>query len=216
MAILTTQELKASREAIQGGVSDEPEPDIEAAIASAQRSLNLLLGYKVEVDDTSLTVRAPIRGERLTSPQWIRSVSAVTQDGTSTSVDNLHIDGFTLTDFSQFYGTVVLTGTFGFATGTDEYEAAKEWVLKAAVDELRQTQADGGDIPEYVEGVTAEGVSLRFGPERRPDLADLLKKLPQHPSKSSGSLYTISLTGGSPELPHIERVFKGLETVDDL
>lgn len=217
MAILSVEEFQESREAQQAGVANEAEEHITEAIANAEANLNLLLGYKVADEATSVTFNTSARLTTSMVPRKrVRSVSAITADGTSIGITDLTFDDFTLSNVYPFEGAVVVTGTFGFATTDDEYKIAKTWVLKAAVDELKQTKTSGAAIPYNAESITAEGVSLRFGPTRRPDMADLLKLLPKHPNaRGSEGLFTISV-GGAVELDPVVKAFAGLETTDDL
>lgn len=201
MAILTVEDFQASREAINAGVAEESEAEIEEAIDNAEANLNLLLGYKVSTDDTEVTARVATYSYGFVLPQYITSLIAVTEDGNDVDISEAVAEGFRFSNPYALRGTVVIEGTFGFEEGTDYHRIARQWVLKAAVDELLQTSSaeEGGTFPPNVEGINAEGVSIRFGPERRPDLADLLTKLPKHPGKSNG-LYTISTTRGELEV----------------
>ena len=219
MAILTAAELKASREAEQAEVDGVSDADATEAIANAEANLNLLLGYKVVDSATTATFNTSTRGTSIAIPnKRIRSVSAITADGGDVGITDLTFDNFTLSNVYPFYGSVVVTGTFGFATTDDEYKIAKNWVLKAAVDELQQTLPDRGNVPQRdAEGVDSVPLSTRFSPQRRPDLADLLQLLPKHPNaRGSEGLFTISTAGSLSMISDVDRAFMGLETVDDI
>lgn len=218
MAILTATELKESREALQAEVEDVQEADATEAIEIAETSLNLILGYKVADSATTVAFNTSSQDTYITVPdKRLRSVSAITSDGGSLGITDLTFDHFTLSNVYPFYGSIVVTGAFGFATTDDEYKIAKNWVLKAAVDELQQTLPDRGNVPQRdAEGVDALPLSPRFSPQRRSDLADLLKLLPVHPTKVESGLFTISTAGSLRMISDVDRVFMGLETVDDL
>jgi hypothetical protein len=226
MAILSTSELKTSREAIDAGVSTAPDADVESAILVAEARLNKALGYKVATDTTELTILSSA-GYLLTLPERARSVSVVTdafpgrEAGTVETVTySIRNKGFQLhRSYPWFAGnSVVVTGEFGFEETDDEYILARQFVLSLAVRMLAGTSADGMPTPAgaFLRGYSTEGASFDFftptsDSSGYQDLDLLLDQIGRHPvGKKKDGIYTITLARETRDLGP-EAVWLGLE-----
>lgn len=171
MALLTAAELKASREAVEAGVSTVLDADATQAISDAQALVESVLGYRIEVSDASITLRS--LGHRFLFPtERVRTISSVTDEGSSVSSDDYVIenDGWNLRMLGSGYwsldGDVVVTGTFGFTTSDNEWKLAKRAVLLLAVRQL-QSNAATDNLPNapagaYLSSYASENASFTF------------------------------------------------------
>ena len=210
MAILSAAELKASREAIEAGVSTVSDPAAESAIAFAEAVMNRALGYKVANSATTLTLGSS-EGNRLVLSERVRTISNITDaypGGTPATVSDtyeIRSDGFAVWRQVGWRddNTVVITGTFGFATTDDEYILAKQFVLIYAVRYLQKTSTTNSmptPAGAVLTGFSSEQATFQFftptgDTTGYQDLDILLDQIGRHPNKRSG-LYTISLSRG--------------------
>lgn len=170
MALLTATELKASREAAEAGVSTVSDADATLAISEAEAILysDEVLGYRVQVTETSFTIRGA-GGSVLRLPQIARTVTAVTQDGVETSSDVYWLtgNGWALRSYGTWAGeAIVVTGTFGIATSDNRYILAKKAVRLLASRLLQETKTGSG-LPSgtagsYLTGYSSENASFTF------------------------------------------------------
>ena len=227
MAILSASELKQSREAEEAGVDSVSDTVATSAISVAESTLNRLLGYKVANADTTLTLVSG-EGDSLSLPQRVRTISGITDayPGSSaasvTDTYEIRSQGFNLWRFSGWRqdNTVVITGTFGYATTDDQYVLAKQFVLLLAVRNLSGSDPNGnlpfgGPAGGYLTGYDAEGASFSFFTPNQdgsstgyPDLDRMLDQIGRHPGKGKG-LYTISLSGGMDSRPTFDEIIAG-------
>ncbi len=206
--LVTATQLRESREAADAGVEGVADGPAEAAIRRAEARLNLGLGYKVSDGDltTSFVSKA---GPTITVPgKRVLTLTSVTDayPGSAASpVDDHELRrSFYLFRRSGWRSdnTVTLVGTFGLDPDSDEYELAREFVLKLAVRDLATTKVGGG-IPEvpgaFIRAISSEGTTVDFftptgATSGYGDLDALLDLIGRHPgiSKTEGGLYTIS------------------------
>jgi hypothetical protein len=229
MAILTAAELKASREAIEAGVDDVSDPAAVSAIALAEATMNKALGYKVANSATSLTLGSS-SADYLSLPERVRTISGITDStygGNAQTVSDYYEirgDGFSVWRRGRWLdnGTVVITGTFGFASTDDEYILAKQFVLLYAVRYLQRTSTDD-EFPTpsgaLLTGFASEQANFTFftptgDTTGYQDLDILLEQIGRHPNKKPG-LYTVSITRGERELT-FDDIIGGREGVEDL
>jgi hypothetical protein len=219
MAILTAAELRQSREAVEHGLNSVSDADANQAIARAEARLNLKLGYPVADDATTVTVRGA--GEDyLVLPRRARSITAVTQDGTTVATTSYYLSSpFVLRrgssgyrfDIESSYGywypesEIVVTGTFGFDPGyvpedEDDPEPARDpeerYLLAQEAVEILAVRlllnSDSSDnIPEGTTSITAEGVSFDIA---RADGTDLIAEIGVHPLKEPSSIGSVRLS----------------------
>lgn len=156
MALLTAAELKESREAREAGVDGVDATDATQAISDAQAYLERVLGFRIEVSDASLTLRGV--GHRYLFPaERVRTVSAVTDEGSSVASDDYVIEnnGWSLRMLGSGYwsldGDVVITGTFGFTSSEEEWKLAKRAALLLAVRQL-QGNSSTDNLPNAPSG----------------------------------------------------------------
>lgn len=224
MSILSATELKASPEAIEAGVDTVADSVAESAIEVAEATLNRLLGYKVANAATTLTLVSG-EGTSLSLPQRVRTISSITDaypGGAASSVTDtyeIRSSGFSLW---RYYGwhrdnTVVITGTFGYATTDDEYILAKRFVLLLAVRNLAGAQGSNLPTPAgaYLTSYSSEDANFQFFTPSDTatgyqDLDALLDQIGKHPRKGSG-LYTVSLGGGLHSSGDPELIFQGID-----
>lgn len=230
MAIISAEELLASREAIAAGVSDADPASAETAIAVAQAAMNRALGYKPENDATALTVLSGegssfILSERVRS---ITSVTEATQGGSPSTVsDHYEIrgDGFSLfrTGGWRENYSIVIYGAFGFAATDDRYILAKQFVTIAAVRYLEKTKSSN-PMPTpagaVLTGWASEKAQFSYftptpgeGSTGYQDLDTLLDQIGRHPNKKPG-LFTIGLTSGRRDIT-FDDIVAGRERVED-
>lgn len=226
MAILTAAELKASREAEEAGVATVSDSVATSAIGVAESTLNRLLGYKVANADVSVTLVSG-EGDVLSLPQRVQTISGITDaypGGSASAVTDtyeIRSSGFSLW---RYYGwrrdnTVVITGTFGYATTDDQYVLAKQFVLLLATRNLAGTESSDLPTPAgaYLTGYSSEGADFTFFTPNQsdsstgyPDLDKMLDQIGRHPRKSQG-LYTISVGGGLHRDADPELIFRGID-----
>lgn len=169
MALLTATELINSREALQAQLSNVSDAEATAAITDATAILHRALGYRVEVTDASVTVTG--RGHyRLFLPERVRTITAVTDDGDTVSVDDYVVedDGWTLRRRNGYWTLdepMVVTGAFGFTSADDEWNLAKKAVLLMSV---RQLQGNTTSAPfptpagSQLTGYSSENATFTF------------------------------------------------------
>lgn len=171
MALLTAAELKASREAVEAGVSTVADGDANQAISDAQAFLERTLGYRIEVADVSISLRGAGTA-RLFPTERVRTVATITDEGSSVASGDylLENDGWTLRMLEGGYwttdGAVVITGTFGFTSSDDEWKLAKRAVLLLAVRQL-QGNASTDNLPNapsgaYLSSYASENATFTF------------------------------------------------------
>ena len=201
--LLTSDDLIASREAVEAGVTEVSGADAESAIALAEAVMNKALGYKVANPATTLTLTGSSLADSLLLPERVRSISSITDSATTiTDTYEIRRKGFAIWRRAGWRdnNTIVVTGEFGFATTDDEYVLARHFVLLAAVRHLQKTSATkdkptpGGAL---LTGFSSESAQFTFftptgNSTGYQDLDILLDQIGRHPSKSHG-LYTIGL-----------------------
>lgn len=229
MAILSAAELKASREAVEAGVSTVSDAAADSAIALAEATMNKALGYRVANSATTLTLGAA-EGERLALNERVRTISGITEalsGGSAAAISDtyeIRSDGFALWRYSRWRNdsTIVITGTFGFASTEDEYIIAKQFVLLYAVRYLQRTSTTNA-MPTppgaHLTGFQSEQASFTFfTPDGSitgyQDLDIMLEQIGYHPNKKRG-LFTITLTSGMRDLTFAD-ILAGREGVEDL
>lgn len=163
MALLTAEELKASREAIKAGVQGVTDPEAEAAIAEAELIVYTLLGYSVESDALVVSGRTDGSGH-LYLPERIRTATAVEEGDPATEIVatdyRVIAGGWTLQRLSGWWprdAVVTVTGTFGYEEGDRVWEIAKTAVRKLAVYGLSATKV--GSAPAAPPGAMLTGFS---------------------------------------------------------
>lgn len=144
MALVELEELKASREAVEAGVDDADEAFITQAIEDAELALYAVLGYRIEFEDTEVTVRGS--GEdHLVLPQHALSVTEVVSDDVAVESTTYSLaSGWVLQGALWTGKSIVVTGTFGFDEVSDTYKRAKRVVLKLAVRYLQSGKVAPG------------------------------------------------------------------------
>lgn len=211
MAILTASELKTSAEARRARVDSISDAEAVSAIADAEALLNLSLGYKVANAATSISfVSTGVNPQIL--PERVRTITSVTDaypDASPSAVTDYSVrgEGFKLFRTSYTWradNTVVVNGTFGYATTDDKYRIAKRFVLLAAVRQLQHVIQGGLPAPAgaLLTGMSSENASFTFFTPNGEttgygDLDNMLDQIGRHPGRRSDGLYTISLQ--SPE-----------------
>lgn len=229
MAILSAAELKETREAIKAGVTSVSQADADRAIREAEALLNRSLGYKAFTDASEITVIAPL-GDRLLLPERTRAISAVTDTfpGRSPSVVSDHYEvrskGFVLLRPAGWVSnnTVTITGDFGFAADEDEFVLAQEFVIRAAVNELKKTEQKLGGISAppgaYITGYQSEGAAFTYyTPDESGtitgsrELDILVERIGRHPSKRSSALWTLNAGDISGRSLGPEAIFLGID-----
>ena len=229
MAILSASELLDTREAEEAGVASIAAADAERAIAVAEATLNKALGYKVANDATTLTLGAS-ESETLLLPQRVQTIASITDadvgGSPATVTDDYEIrqTGFSVWRRSGWRNnsTVVITGTFGYATTDDEYILAQQFVILAAVRYLQRTSTSNAmPTPSggFLTGFSSEGADFTFFTPTGDttgyhDLDVLIEQIGRHPNRKSG-LYTISTTRGTRDLT-FDDIVAGREGVEHL
>lgn len=227
MALLTVDELRENQEAAsKASLDDRSDEEIQLAIDEASATLSLILGYSVANAATSLTVRATEYTEALYLPQRVRSISSVTINGGTalgSTAYHLSTDGFTLFfDGGKFVNddTVVITGTFGFATSDDKYILAKKCLRLMTIRQLLASYSDD-DVPftsGYITGYSSGDTNMSFftpGDSWSGDVEidRLLKLIGVRPSKRKG-LYTLSTAATERDIT-FDDIIAGRERVED-
>lgn len=220
MALLTAADLKASREAIEAGVTTVSDADANAAISEATAELYALLGYKIEDTATSYSFRGTGKAT-FYLPQRARSVSAIIEDGTTATATEYHLanSGWLLKRESGVWGAeaVVVTGTFGFTSSDDEWILAKKAVRLLAVRYLQATSTTA-DLPSgapgaYLTGYSSQNATFQFftpepGLSGYADVDRLVEMIQQssgYPYSSKKVLISVPMTGSTGDnRPYVE------------
>lgn len=221
MALLTAVELKASREAIEAGVSDVSDLDATAAIAEATAELYALLGFKIEAAETTLTFRGTGHPS-FYLPQRARSVSAITEDAIAATATEYHLSdsGWVLKREVGSWSAeaIIVTGTFGFTSSDDEWVMAKKAVRILAVRYLASSSSTNnlptGAAGALLTGFSSENASFSFfTPSSEetgyPDvdrLVSLIREASGYPFQSKKTLQSIPLQGAYGDArPYVEQ-----------
>lgn len=169
MALLTADELLASREAREAGIDDTETEAAEEAIAEATSTFNLALGFKIDDPATTVTMRGSgLRTVNL--PNRARAITALTSDGDAVETTYFRVtgDGWVLTSEFSFArdSVLVATGTFGFDDEDDEFILAKKAVKLLAIRYLQTTSTDS-NLPTapagaYLTNMSSQDVSFSF------------------------------------------------------
>lgn len=218
MALLTAAELKSSREAIEAGVDSVTDTVATAAITEATAELYSLLGFKIEDATTSFTFRGTGH-TTLYLPQRSRTVSAITEDGTTATATEYHLSdsGWLLKRETGSWSAeaIVVTGTFGFTASDDEWIMAKKAVRILAVMYLASSSADLpiGARGAFLTGFSSESASYQmFTPDSdsgHPDVDRLVTRIREasaFPLASKKTLHSIPLQGAYGDVrPYVEQ-----------
>lgn len=173
MPLLTAAELKASREAIDAGVTGITDADANQAISEAEAFLYSVLGFRIEVPDTTLTVES--RGDEVIYlPERVRTITALTRAGTVVPASDYRLKARGWVLHSHRYGwaypadepDIVITGAFGFAADERERVLATKVVRILAVRWLKRTMKTdnipSGASGSYLTSYTTEGSAFTF------------------------------------------------------
>lgn len=213
MALVSAAELRASREAIQANVQNVSDDAAELAVLEAEAALysDAVLGYRIEVEDASITVQGSGTGY-LTLPERIRSITTLVENGTTITSTGYEVvsNGFRIERIGGYlianadypsperWGSrdidIVITGEFGYEATDAEWILAKKWVRIAAVDYLKQTRSTSG-LPSNLTDYSAEGASFSFSADAsgRSDLARLIEQIGRHPYKRKGITRSVEM-----------------------
>lgn len=203
--ILTAADLKASREAIEAGVSDVSDGDADTAIAEAQATLESVLGYGIAPDLTDVTVVGSGDGS-LWLPQRARTVSGIDLDGSPLEATDYRLGagGFTVERRSwPDEGVAVISGTFGYAPTDPQYVLARKAVRLLATRDLAQTASRGfprGMGGALLTGYSTEGAAFQFftpegdrGGTGYADVDQLVRRIGMHPLRNPRTLKSLTL-----------------------
>lgn len=199
-ALLTADELKASREAIKAQVDGLSDAEVSDAISDAEDLCYQAIGYAVSTEMTEITVPGD-GGPTLYLPEHVQSVTEVDAGGTAASGYQIAGAGFQLHRISGIWGLDVdftITGTFGYPQGSRVWRIAKKAVRRLAVRDLTQTKVGGISVPHgaLLTGYASENAQFSYftpqggltGDADVDRWLDLIK----HPFKAS-TLHSVSM-----------------------